>query len=83
MSARPELERFPFTFVHGNRSRLLFGRIFRAAKYATWLENAYLLGRIFRAAKHATWLENAYRLGRIFRAAKYAAWLENAPAHHD
>ena len=59
VSARPKLERFPFTFVHGNRSRLLFGRIFRAAKCATWLENKILFGRIFRAAKCATWLENA------------------------
>jgi hypothetical protein len=26
------LERFPFTFVHRKRSKLLFGRIFRVAK---------------------------------------------------
>jgi rSAM/selenodomain-associated transferase 1 len=31
--------RFPFTSVHGQHTRLLLGRIFRAAKFCTWLEN--------------------------------------------
>jgi hypothetical protein len=31
-ASEPRLKLFPFTCVHGNSFRLLFGRVFRAAK---------------------------------------------------
>jgi hypothetical protein len=45
----PPLVRARFTFVHPTRTNPLSGRIFRAAKFSTWLENALGAGARIRA----------------------------------
>jgi hypothetical protein len=45
----PPLVRARFTFVHPTRTNPLSGRIFRAAKFSTWLENALCAGARIRA----------------------------------